>query len=190
LWYETTYNDDEFLKRLRYLKPKTSFRSSYGYQNLMYIAAGEIVERVSGKTWSEFVRERILSPLRMSRTTTTVKDLKDNYSMPHNESGGTLRALHLGNVDGATAAAGLNSSVADVAKWLRLQLGRGKYEGKQIFSEKQSWEMWQQSTAIPISRQGAKFIPSRHFNGYGLGWFLWDYHGRKSHLARRRDSME
>jgi CubicO group peptidase (beta-lactamase class C family) len=179
LWYETTYNDDEILKRLRYLKPKTSFRSSYGYQNLMYIAAGEIVERVSGKTWSEFVRERILSPLRMSRTTTTVKDLKDNYSMPHNESGGTLRALHLGNVDGATAAAGLNSSVADVAKWLRLQLGRGKYEGKQIFSEKQSWEMWQQSTAIPISQAGAKFIPSRHFYGYGLGWFLWDYHGRK-----------
>jgi CubicO group peptidase (beta-lactamase class C family) len=179
LWYETTYKDDEILKRLRYLKPKTSFRSSYGYQNLMYIAAGKIVERVSGKTWSEFVRTRILTPLGMSRTITTVKDLRDNFSMPHNESGGTLRALHLGNVDGATAAAGLNSSVADVAKWLRLQLGRGKYEGKQIFSEKQSWEIWQQATAIPISQAGAKFIPSRHFNGYGLGWFLWDYHGRK-----------
>lgn len=149
LWYETTYKDDEILKRLRYMKPKTSFRSSYGYQNLMFIAAGKIVERVSGVTWSEFVRTRILTPLGMSRTTTTVKDLKDNYSMPHNESGGTLRALHLGNVDGATAAAGLNSSVADVAKWLRLQLRRGKYEGKQIFSEKQSWEMWQQATAIP-----------------------------------------
>ncbi|MCU1289529.1 MAG: serine hydrolase [Acidobacteria bacterium] len=179
LWYETTLKDDEILKRLRYLKPKTGFRSAYGYQNLMFIAAGKIVERVSGKTWSQFVGERILTPLGMSRTTTTVKNLKDNYSMPHNESGGTLRVLHTGNVDGATAAAGLNSSVADVAKWLRLQLGRGKFEGKQIFSEKQAWEMQQQNTAIPISQAGAKFIPSRHFNGYGLGWFLWDYHGRK-----------
>ncbi|HEX8288429.1 MAG TPA: serine hydrolase [Pyrinomonadaceae bacterium] len=179
LWYETTYKDDDILKRLRYLKPKTSFRTSYGYQNLMFIVAGKIVERVSGKTWSQFVGERILTPLGMSRTTTSVKDLKDNYSMPHNESGGTLRVLHLGNVDGATAAAGLNSSVADVAKWLRLQLARGKYEGKQIFTEKQSWEMQQQNLAILISQGGAKFIPSRHFYGYGLGWFLWDYHGRK-----------
>ena len=181
LWYETTYKDDEILKRLRYLKPKTSFRSAYGYQNLMFIAAGKVIERVSGKTWSQFVSERILTPIGMLRTTTTIRDLnsKGNYSMPHNESGGTLRVLHLGNVDGAAAVGGLNSSVADVTKWLRLQLGRGKYEGKQIFSEKQSWEMWQQNTAIPISQAGAKFIPSRHFNGYGLGWFLWDYQGRK-----------
>jgi len=181
LWYETTYKDDDIIKRLRYLKPKTSFRSSFGYQNLMFITAGKIIERISGKTWSQFVSERILMPIAMLRTTTTIRDLnsKSNYSMPHNESGGTLRVLHLGNVDGAAAAAGLNSSVVEMAKWLRLQLGRGKYEGKQIFSEKQSWEMWQQNTAIPISQAGAKFIPSRHFNGYGLGWFLWDYHGRK-----------
>ena len=181
LWYETTYKDDEILKRLRYLKPKTSFRSSYGYQNLMFIAAGKVIERVSGKPWSQFVSERILTPIGMLRTTTTIRDLnsKGNYSMPHNESGGTLRVLHLGNVDSAAAVGGLNSSVADVAKWLRLQLGRGKYEGKQIFSEKQSWEMWQQNTAIPISQAGAKFIPTRHFSGYGLGWFLWDYQGRK-----------
>ncbi len=179
LWYENTLKDDEILSRLRYLKPKTSFRSSYGYQNLMFIVAGKIVEKVSGKTWSQFVGERILQPLAMTRTTATVKDLKENYSMPHNESGGSLRVLHLGNVDGATAAAGLNSSAADVAKWLRLQLGRGKFNGNRIFSERQSWEMWQQATAIPISPSGAQFIPSRHFYGYGLGWFLNDYHGRK-----------
>lgn len=187
LWYETTLKDDEILKRLRYLKPKTSFRSTYGYQNLMFIAAGKIVERVSGATWSDFVTRRILSPLKMNQTTTSVNSerisanaqQKAKTAMPHNESGGKLRVLHRGNVDGATAAAGLNSSAAEMANWLRLQLGRGKYEGKQVFSEKQSWEMWQQNTAIPISQAGAKFIPSRHFNGYGLGWFLWDYHGRK-----------
>ena len=181
LWYETNYNEDEILRRVRFLKPTTSFRSAYGYQNLMFIAAGEVLERVSGKTWAQFVRERILTPLRMNNTKTSVREYKagDNVAVPHNESGGRLRPLHFGNVDGAAAAAALNSSVADVSNWLRLQLGRGKFEGKQLFSEKQSWQMWQPNIMIPISEASAKFNPTRHFNSYGLGWFLWDYHGRK-----------
>jgi CubicO group peptidase (beta-lactamase class C family) len=179
LWYETTYNANEILRRVRYLKPTSSFRSSFGYQNLMFVAAGRIVEKVSGKTWSQFVKERILQPLGMERTMTSVKDLKDNYSIPHNESGGKLRALHLGNVDGAMAAAGLNSSVKDVAGWLRLQLGRGKFEGKQIFSEAQAGEMWSPVTLIKINPFPSKEAPTQFFSAYGLGWFLNDYRGRK-----------
>ncbi|MDQ3711488.1 MAG: serine hydrolase [Acidobacteriota bacterium] len=179
LWYETTYNADEILRRVRFLKPKSSFRSQFGYQNLMFIAAGKVVERVSGKTWSQFVGERILTPLGMSRTTTSVKNLKDNYSMPHNESGGKLRVLHSGNVDGASAAAGLNSSVADVAKWLRLQLGRGKFEGKQIFSEQRAGEMWSANTILGTNPFPVKDAPTRLFSAVGLGWFLNDYRGRK-----------
>ncbi len=115
--------NDEILKRLKFLKPTRGFRSGFGYQNLMFIAAGRIVEKVSGKSWSEFVTEKILKPLEMNRTTTSVKDIKDNAAFPHNESlGNGLRVLHRGNVDGAAAAAGLNSSVADVSKWIRLQL--------------------------------------------------------------------
>jgi CubicO group peptidase (beta-lactamase class C family) len=93
LWYDTTYSTDEILRRVRYLKPVSSFRSRYGYQNLMFIAAGRVVEKVSGMPWADFVKTRILTPLGMSRTTTSVRDLKDNYAMPHNESGGTLRAF-------------------------------------------------------------------------------------------------
>ena len=179
LWYETNYNSDEILRRVRFLKPKSSFRSQFGYQNLMFIAAGRIVEKVSGKTWSQFVTERILTPLGMSRTTTSVKNLKDNFSMPHNESGGALRVLHSGNVGGASAAAGLNSSAADVAKWLRLQLGRGKFEGKQIFSEQQSGVMWSAHTVLGMNPFPAKDAPTRLFSAVGLGWFLNDYRGRK-----------
>ena len=179
LWYETNYNSDEILRRVRFLKPKSSFRSQFGYQNLMFIAAGRIVEKVSGKTWSQFVTERILTPLGMSRTTTSVKNLKDNFSMPHNESGGALRVLHSGNVDGASAAAGLNSSAADVAKWLRLQLGRGKFEGKQIFSEQQSGVMWSAHTILGVNPFPAKDAPTRLFSAVGLGWFINGYRGRK-----------
>ncbi len=180
LWYETTYSSDEVIKRLKHLKPTRGFRTGFGYQNLMFITAGRIVEKVSGKTWSEFVTERFLKPLKMNRTTTSVKDIKDNAAFPHNESGGNgLRVLHRGNVDGAAAAAGLNSSVADVANWLRMQLNNGKFEGKQIVSEQNIWEMHQPAVILPISRGSSEFVPSRHFNTFGLGWNVWDYQGRK-----------
>lgn len=180
LWYETTYSTDELLRRVRYLKPKSSFRSQFGYQNLMFAAAGRIVEKVSGKSWGEFIKERILTPLQMSRTTTTVRDIKENFASPHNESnGGKLRVLPLGNIDNAIGAAGLNSSVADIAKWLRLQLGRGTFEGKQIFSRQRSAEMWAQTTIIGVNPFPAKDAPTQMFSGYGLGWFLNDWRGKK-----------
>ena len=179
LWYETTYSTDEILRRTRFLKPTSSFRSRYGYQNLMFVAAGRIVEKVSGKSWSDFVRERILQPLGMNRTTASVRDLKDNFATPHNESGGSLRVLHHGNVDSAVAAAGLNSSARELANWLRLQLGRGKFEGKQIYSEQRAGEMWTPTMLLRTNPFPAKDAPTRLFSAYGLGWFLNDYRGRK-----------
>lgn len=179
LWYETKYTNQEILNRVKYLKPTRGFRTGFGYQNLMFIAAGRVIEKVSGKTWGDFVEEKILKPLGMKRTTTTIKTLPNNAAFPHNESGGKLRVLHRGNVDGADAAAGLNSSVADLTKWIRLQLGRGEFEGKRIFSEKNSWEMWQPAVLLPISENSAKANPTRHFNTYGLGWNLFDYQGKK-----------
>ncbi len=180
LWYETTYPTDEILRRVRYLKPKRGFRTGFGYQNLMFIAAGKIIEKVSGKSWSEFVKEKILNPLEMNRTTTSVRDIKDNAAFPHNESlGNGLRVLHRGNVDGAVAAAGLNSSVADISKWIRLQLNHGEFEGKRIFSEKNAWEMHQPAVLLPLSKAATENMPTRHFNTYGLGWNIFDYQGRK-----------
>ncbi|HRH45726.1 MAG TPA: serine hydrolase domain-containing protein, partial [Pyrinomonadaceae bacterium] len=179
LWYDTTYSADELLKRVRYLKPTSSFRSQFGYQNLMFIAAGKVLEKVSGKTWAQFVRERFLTPLRMDRTTTSVKDIKDNFASPHNESGGKLRPLPLGNVDNSWGACGLNASVAELGNWMRLQLGRGTFEGKQIFSKERSAEMWAQNTILEVNPFPAKNAPTQMFSGYGLGWFITDYRGHK-----------
>lgn len=181
LWYETTYTNDEIIRRARFLKPTYGFRAGYGYQNIMFIAAGRVVERVSGKTWAQFVREKILTPLGMNNTKTSIKDYKigDNVAVPHNESGGKLRPLPFGNVDGAASAAGLNASVADLTKWLRLQLGRGKFEGKQIFSEEQSSAMWSPTNALPVNPFPTKDAPTQMFSAYGLGWFMQDYRGRK-----------
>ena len=179
LWYETNFTGDEILQRVRFLKPVSSFRTQFGYQNLMFIAAGKIVEKVSGKSWCDFVTERILAPLGMSRTTCSVKTLPENAAWPHNESGGTLRVLHRGNVDGAYSAAALNSSVNDLSKWMRLQLGKGKFEGKQIFSEAQAWGMHQPHLAQQISENSWRGNPTRHFTGVASGWFVYDYYGKK-----------
>ncbi|MBX7170674.1 MAG: serine hydrolase [Pyrinomonadaceae bacterium] len=179
LWYDTTYSSDEILKRVRYLKPTSSFRSQFGYQNLMFITAGKVLEKVSGKTWAQFVKERILTPLGMNRTTTSVKDIKDNFASPHNESGGKLRPLPLGNVDNSWGACGLNASVAELGSWMRLQLGRGTFEGKKIFSRERSAEMWAQNTVLGVNPFPAKNAPTQMFGGYGLGWFMTDYRGHK-----------
>jgi CubicO group peptidase (beta-lactamase class C family) len=179
LWYETTYSADEILRRVRYLPRVSSFRTRFGYQNLMFIAAGKVIEKVSGKTWCDFVTERILRPLSMNRTVCSINNLPDNAAWPHNESGGTLRKLHRGNVDGAYSAAALNSSVADLSKWVRTQLAGGKFEGKQIFSEAQGWAMHQQYLAQQVSLQGSRNNPTTHFSGVAMGWFVSDYQGRK-----------
>lgn len=181
LWYETTYDSKEVLRRIRYLKPTSSFRSRFGYQNNMFIAAGEVVAAVTGKPWNEVVKERLLIPLGMTATKTSIKDFKnnDNIAAPHNELNDKIRIVRYGNVDGAAAAAGLNSNVIEMAEWLRLQLGKGTYEGKKIFSAAVAREMWQPNTILPISEAGEKFNPTRHFRAYGMGWFLSDYHGRK-----------
>ena len=179
LWYETDFTSDEILQRVRYLKTVSSFRTRYGYQNLMFIAAGKIVEKVSGKPWCSFVRERIMDPLGMSRTTCGYGTLGENAAMPHNESGGTLRALPHGNVNGGYGAVAINSSVADLSKWIRTQLGTSKFEGKQIFSEQQAWGLHQPYLAQQISENSWKGNPTRHFTGVASGWFVYDYQGRK-----------
>lgn len=181
LWYETDYPRPEVLRRIRYLPPSSSFRSRYGYQNVMFLAAGEIIPALTGKSWDDFLRERFFQPLGMTRSVTSVRAFEgmQNVARPHNESTGKLRVLPYGNVDASGAAAAVNSSVRDLAQWLRLQLGRGQYQGKQIFSAAGAREMWSPQTISSLSAEAEKFIPSRHFNLYGLGWGLSDYRGYK-----------
>ena len=101
LWYESRYSRDEIVYRVRFLKPTYSFRSRFGYQNILFLAAGEVVAKVSGKSWDEFVKERFFDPLRMARTITLNKDLAkaDNVAVPHNEVNGRIRVIQYGNVD-------------------------------------------------------------------------------------------
>jgi CubicO group peptidase (beta-lactamase class C family) len=183
-WPRTTFTREDIIYRLRFMKPASSFRSRFAYDNLLYIAAGQIIPAVTGKSWEDYVRERILLPLGMNTTNLSNAAFKpgDNYAWPHSKLDGKLQVIDFINLDNAGPAGSINSSVAEMAKWVTLQLNRGKFPNSdaRLFSERQSREMWSAQTILPAGeRPGPLAALNSKFADYGLGWGLRDYHGRK-----------
>jgi CubicO group peptidase (beta-lactamase class C family) len=182
VWWGTDYSPRQVLERARHLEPASSFRSAYGYSNLMFLAAGLVIEEVSGMPYGQFVEQRILEPLEMRRTITSVRDLvaQGNFATPHKTSAAGTEPVPWVNWDTMVAAGGLISSAADMAQWLRLQLNRGRRNSEQpLFSESQAREMWKSHTPIPVSESYRERFPSTHFRSYGLGWSMSNYRGHK-----------
>jgi CubicO group peptidase (beta-lactamase class C family) len=177
IWYGTNYSRKEIIERIRYLKPKYSFRSSYGYQNIMFITAGEALYKVSGKTWDDFVKDRIFKPLGMNETNTSVNTPADNVATPHTQHKGELITVPYRVVDNCGAAAAINSNVTDLSKWIKMWLS--KDSSKTLLKWSTKHEIWTPHTIIPISENGMRNIPSRHFSAAALGWFTFDYQGKK-----------
>lgn len=179
----STFSREEILRRMRYIKPASSFRSKYAYDNALYMAAGMIIPAITGKSWDEFVRERIFRPLGMTTSNTSVRDLATarDVATAHTELDGKLTAVDFGGIDNIGPAGAINSSVAEMAKWVVVQLNRGQIPGgPRLFSEARSREMWTGQTILPINDPPAplaRLKPS--FAEYGLGWSLRDYAGHK-----------
>ncbi len=175
LWYGSKYDRKEVVRRIRYRKNKYSFREKFGYQNVMFITAGEVIENVTGKTWDEFVYEQIFDPLGMESSSTTNSGFteKMNIAYPHIDG----EPLEFINYDNIGPAASINSSVDDMLKWVQLWLNKGKWDKDTIFSERVYYTNTAPHTAMNWSRGEKKF--GTHFYNYGLGWFLMDNAGRK-----------
>jgi CubicO group peptidase (beta-lactamase class C family) len=181
LWYGTSYSRDEIVQRVRYLKPTWSFRSMFGYQNIMYLTAGQIVAGVSGKRWDDFIRDRIFKPLGMTSSSTSISDLKnaDDIATPHAKIDGKVEVIPWRNIDNIAPAGSINSNVVDMAQWVRLQLGEGVYKGQRLISSGGAKEMHTAQTVIRMEPPWTLFYSDAHFLNYGLGWFLHDHRGRK-----------
>ncbi len=181
LWYGSEYDRDEILRRTRYLKPTWSLRSTFGYQNLMFLAAGQLIAKVSGKSWDEFIRHRIFVPLNMTASNTSIRDLKnsDNVSSPHTKIEDKIETIPWRNIDNIAPAGSINSNVVDMVQWVRLQLAQGEYQKQRLLSSGTAKEMQTSQTVIRAEPPFSLFYPEAHFLNYGLGWFLHDYKGRK-----------
>lgn len=168
----------DIIHNVRYLKPASSFRSKYDYDNQMYVIAGEIIARVSGMSWEDFIETRIMQPLQMNNSAASYPRLKnkENVMDPHAEVDGKVQVIPRYVNETTNAAGGINASVADMSKWLIMQMNDGKYgEGlnKQLFSAAMHNEMWSPQTVIKANRG----VYNTHFAAYGLGFFLRDVKG-------------
>jgi len=182
-WPSTTFSTDEIIARLRYVKPATSFRASYAYDNLLYIVAGKIIAEKAGKPWGEAMQEQILSPLGMTGTKTSVAEMlaSSDYAAPHSKIKDRIAAVKPMPVPNAVGAVGINTNAEDIARWMTLLLNNGKMaDGKQLVSARQAAEMWTEQTPMRIREPKPALAATRpNFFAYGLGFQLRDYKGRK-----------
>jgi CubicO group peptidase (beta-lactamase class C family) len=179
-WYGSGFDRSEVLRRVRYLKPRWSFRSTYGYQNIMFLAAGEVVAAASGRSWADFLKTRIFTPLGMTETNTSVTALGDgDVAAPHDKIDDTVRVIPWRNIDNIGPAGSINSNVTDMAQWVRLQLGHGSYGGRRLISDSAVEEMHTPQMVVRMSKDARETFPDAHFMAYGLAWFLRDFHGKK-----------
>jgi CubicO group peptidase (beta-lactamase class C family) len=181
IWYKSEYTAEEVIKHVKYVPQAYSYRAGYGYSNLMFITAGEVIKSVTGMPWDEFVKHHFFEPLAMNRTVTSVNQLAamKNVASPHKTIDGKITPIPYVNWDNMGAAGGIISNVEDMGKWTILQMNGGLNGADTLFSPTTQVDMWTPHNNHKVSLASQKNIPSRHFNGYGLGWALSDYEGRK-----------
>ncbi len=178
LWYASGRTREEVLEQVRHQPVTFPLRSTFQYNNTTWIAAGEVIENASGMSWDDFVASRIFRPLGMTRSNTSVAELSrlDNVATPHNPSlDGEVTAIPYRNIDNAGPAGSINSSALQMAQWIRLQLGRGEFEGEQLISEEAIGETHTSQMLIRKEGTWALTWPESDFLTYGLGWFLSSY---------------
>lgn len=178
----TDLSREEVMRRVRFVKPATSLRTRYAYNNLMFVAAGQVVAAVSGKSWDDFIRERILTPLRMTATQTSIRNIPSgtDVAWPHAKGDGKMQAVPASNADNWGAAAALNSNVVDMAKWMILQLNHGKNGDTRLFSDAVAREMWTPQMLMPTREPPKETAELKaNFAAYGFGWNITEFRGRK-----------
>jgi CubicO group peptidase (beta-lactamase class C family) len=172
LWYGTDLDQQEILRRHANEPFTQGFRTEFGYSNLMYIAAAQLIERVSGLTWDAFVTERILKPLDMTRSTVETADLArfTDVAMPHVRKGqdpaAPQKSMPYQALQGADGATGINSCVTDLAKWDAMWADEGKWKGQPFLSP----QTFRTITSSHLPMGGRR-------DGAALGWFVESQHG-------------
>ena len=182
-WPPSDRTREEIVRAIRWLKPATSFRSAYAYDNVLYHVAALVIESVSGLTWEDFVATRIIEPLAMSDTRVSRASTREggNVATPHAQVDGSVRPVRPFDATNTNASGGINASATDMASWMLVQLDSGRVAGAgRLFSPRTTSELWSIVTPIPFDPPPPELAPlGRSFNGYGLGFAVRDYRGRQ-----------
>jgi CubicO group peptidase (beta-lactamase class C family) len=173
LWYGTDYDDAEVLRRLERLPIEQRFREQFGYQNLMYMVAGLVLQRVTGKSWEDLIEERLLRPLGMTGSFPALQRVPHDADRARPHIGGEQVADF--EFFACKPAGAMWSSVHDLGRWLAMLLAGGRHEDREVLGAAAFREMWRPHVGI-----GAGAGPGiGDLSGYGLGWFLYPQDGEK-----------
>lgn len=177
------YGKEDIIRALRYFPLERGFRRGYTYDNVLYIVAGEVVTRVSGRSWVEFVDENIMQALDMKRCFAgrVPRRQMRNLAAPHGVVKGEMQVIERNRIPAEPTkfapAGGVVCSLSDMLTWLQVQLARGTNpEGGQVFSTEQADRMWAPHNPLGVGNS-ARELHNTHFNAYGLGWRLRDVQG-------------
>ncbi|MEZ4917759.1 MAG: serine hydrolase [Saprospiraceae bacterium] len=175
LWYGTDYTDAEIISHMEFLEIPQGFRRDFGYQNLMFMLAGEVVSRVDGRSWSDFIQQELFNPLGMKDS----RPSNDELQPGDNLTDGHIHGTPIGRYDfnGVKPAASIYSNVEDLAKWAQMYLNEGKVGDEALLAPSTINEVFSAKTLLGVSR--SKQAMGTHFYAYGMGWFLSDYKGVK-----------
>ncbi|MDX2543765.1 serine hydrolase [Streptomyces sp. WI04-05B] len=169
------YDRSYILEHLRY-EPLDPFRASYAYTNFGPTEAAEAVARAAGTSWEKLSADKLYRPLGMDSTSSSFADYEKaaNKAVTHVKQGGTWRAEFVRDADAQSPAGGASSTVRDMTKWLRLQLGNGEFEGRQVIDGDAL-----DQTRLPHIVSGPPHTPAGRTGFYGLGWNVgYDDEGR------------
>ncbi|MGC3946178.1 MAG: serine hydrolase [Chryseolinea sp.] len=179
IWYlSDDLSAEQIIRRAKYLEPSYPFRAGYGYSNVMYITAGELMKTVAGKPWGEIIQDKIFNKLGMDRSVTSSKyiESKGNFATPHALTDDKHTPIAWENWDAIAATGGIVSSAEDMGKWMIFNLNNGIWKGDTLLSTALRTKLWTPHNVFPVDNTDDKF--DTHFAGYGLGWTLSDYKGK------------
>lgn len=182
LWYGTSLSRPEIIRRVRYIKPQWGFRARFEYNNVMYATAGYAEGQASGGTWEEFVRSHIFEPLGMTGADSSAVDAQNaaDHATPHDLKDGKVVTIPWRNIDSVAPAGAINAGVADMTKWIEMQLNDGRAaNGQQIISAKSLKETHTPQIVVPQGGEFDLFFPHALQLSYGMGWFIQDYGGHQ-----------
>jgi CubicO group peptidase (beta-lactamase class C family) len=177
LWYGSDLTRREMYERLRYLEPNRDFRAVFQYQNLMFMTAGYLAGQLAGKTWEGLVRARIFEPLGMSRSNFSVDESQrsDDFAYPYVKVEEDVRQVDFRNLDEIGPAGSINSSVAEMIRYVQFHIDQGTHGDEQLLSEGNAAQMQTPQMVIP---GGIEYDELGH-TSYGMGFFVTTYRGHK-----------
>lgn len=176
VWYNSSAPREELVKRLAFLESNKSFRSTFQYNNLMFLTAGYLASKIAGTSWEELVQNKIFDPIGMKKSNFSVKDSQksSNFSLAYSKRDKKIVEIPFRDISIIGPAGSINSSVNEMAKWILLNLNNGKHGDKQIISEANLQKI--HTPQIIMSSSLSKF-KELFYASYGMGWGINSYRG-------------